>query len=472
MKKESFKNLILVLLVISSISLTVNMWLKKKLWPEGYNFFSNITNLFNKDSNSNKYFLSKENISYPTKIVITNIEKRSIYTHTENEFDLVVESIMPIIKNGMRQSAYSVSSVAEWETSLKGSSVFISYPAEYEFNLFNTILGVEPQKNAQIKTVKEFLIVPDYKSNNVAFFIKDTNNMSVYKTSFAISNNLADVITNYSKSDVASLPFSFELNFDKNENTSVKQRILIEPSVTIPLESSYARIIYNNSLQSSIFDDIALKQTILSHFGVNTSSAKRYRDTLGTIVYVDNYGTIKFYKNGTLQYKAFDDTKGIKLTDSENDTYSSFIAGVEFINGLITASSANINYDINLSSYADNAKNNTISLALDYYIDGNEIIYNAKDDKQNINHAITLQIKNGRLIEYTQMYSKMRISDETVTCVNAIEALDVLLSDNAKESGTVNNLYIGYVKSDNSAEYLPRWIAKTSDGKTYIVGEK
>ena len=63
MKKETLKTIVLVFLVLSSIILTVNNWFSEKLWPDGYNFFSNLTNYFSDEEIQKSYFLSKEKLS-------------------------------------------------------------------------------------------------------------------------------------------------------------------------------------------------------------------------------------------------------------------------------------------------------------------------------------------------------------------------------------------------------------------------
>ena len=69
MKKESLKTAALVLLVFCSIILTINKWFSEKLWPDGYNFFSNLTSYFSFGEKpvEKTYYLSKENISNPSK---------------------------------------------------------------------------------------------------------------------------------------------------------------------------------------------------------------------------------------------------------------------------------------------------------------------------------------------------------------------------------------------------------------------
>ncbi len=459
MKKESFKNIILVCLVVSSIALTFNMWLQKKLWPDGYNFFSNITNYFNGADYEKKYYLSKENVSYPTKIVITNTEKRSLYTHTETEFQSIIDVIMPSVKSGISEAKYVESNISEWETAIKSSSVYMSYPVAYDYSLFNAILGLSAPKQTDIQYIKELLIYSEPGGKTNILFIKDSASSKFYKTAVMPDEAIQGIISDYTLSDVASLPFSFELNFDMEEE-AVEQRVVIEPTVTIPLVDSYAKTVYSME-DINVFDDSATRNNILDAFTFNTAIANRYRDNNNTSVFVDNYGTLKLYQNGTLEYKALDSTKGIRLSDNGQNTYDSFISGVEFVNKLLTQAVPDGNFDINLSSYYSSQKDNLVKLTFDYYIDGKEIKYN------NNHNSVTIEIVNGNLTYYSQLFKTYVVSDNQVLCPDAIQALDMLMAD-SNYKGTVTDLYIGYAKQEDS--FMPKWYAKTSDGSTFVIG--
>ena len=74
MKIERLKSILLVLLVISSIVLTINKWFNEKLWPEGYNFFSNVKNHIFSDTKEKSDFDYEitEDILNPSKIILNN----------------------------------------------------------------------------------------------------------------------------------------------------------------------------------------------------------------------------------------------------------------------------------------------------------------------------------------------------------------------------------------------------------------
>ena len=85
MNKGTLKNIILVLLVTSSIVLTFKIWFSEKLWPDGYNFFSNIAEKFFSHGDSAR--ISLEDITKPSVISVNNAPKRSVYSDGSDEYD-------------------------------------------------------------------------------------------------------------------------------------------------------------------------------------------------------------------------------------------------------------------------------------------------------------------------------------------------------------------------------------------------
>ena len=141
MKKESIKTAILALLVTSSVILTINNWFSEKLWPDGYNFFSNLARYFSFGESTKSYYLSKENVSNPAKIIVNNTEKRGVYTHTSPDFNDMVGSVKTLLKSGLSEKKnIAQSSARAWQDALKYKSIYFSYPVAYDTKTFAAIL--------------------------------------------------------------------------------------------------------------------------------------------------------------------------------------------------------------------------------------------------------------------------------------------------------------------------------------------
>ncbi|MBQ7901788.1 MAG: hypothetical protein IJ365_07515, partial [Clostridia bacterium] len=321
MIKERIKSCLLVFLVASSLVLTLNMWINGKLWPNGYNFFSNVTNYFN-ISNNKSYYLSKENISYPEKIIVNNLEQRSLYTHTSEQYNEIVDDVLSVIKQSITKFEYSESETVEWNTALSTGSIYVSYPVAYDTTLLCGILDIVPL-NLKTKSVQEFIIVPSVGKNSsaVTVYTKDFDSKKVFKTiTSSDADKINSIIQQYATESLNLLPYSFELKFDRSNDETVVQKVVIDPTVTLKLENTQLPIITTTNYLENIYNNTYISGKILRSFGYNTTNSRGYLDKNNTAVYVENFSTIKVYENGLLEYKSLDPTKGITLTNSTNPT--------------------------------------------------------------------------------------------------------------------------------------------------------
>ena len=88
MKIERMKTILLVVLVISSIVLTINKWFNEKLWPEGYNFFSDVKNFFFSSDKEQKEYLFDpvEEVLKPSEIITNNSQNHVLYTKSSENY--------------------------------------------------------------------------------------------------------------------------------------------------------------------------------------------------------------------------------------------------------------------------------------------------------------------------------------------------------------------------------------------------
>lgn len=462
MMKERLKSCLLVFLVVSSLVLTFNMWINGKLWPNGYNFFSNVTNYF-KNDNSKSYYLSKENISYPEKIIVNNLEQRNLYTHTSRQYNEIVDPLLSVIKQSISKYEYAEADTAEWNTALSGGSVYVSYPVAYDTTLLCGILDITPM-NLKTKSVREFIIVPSVGANSsaVTVYAKDFDSKKIYKTIMSSDvNRLNSIIEKYAADSLNLLPYSFELNFDRSEDIAVEQKVVIDPTVTLRLDATTLPLISSENYFDDIFDNSYISGRLLSSFGYNTTNSRSYVDANNTTVYVENFSTIKIYENGLLEYKSLDPDKGITLTSSTTSTmYDNFIACIEFVNNLWDNTLPGEPFNVNLTSdIVTQSGAKSFKITMDYYINGYQII---NDDASGIEITVT----NGKITEYRQLFNKFETTERRVTAGSSIDAIDAIFADKNIQGGTISELNIVYSEQNN--KLTPVWAAKLNDNNIII----
>ncbi|MBQ8525896.1 MAG: hypothetical protein IJ460_04175 [Clostridia bacterium] len=470
MIKERIKSCLLGLLIVSSIVLTLNIWISGKLWSDGYNFFSNITNFFDFESKNKSYYLSKENISYPQRIIVNNNEQRNLYTHTSTQYNDIIPSVLDIFKSSISSAEFTVANPAEWNSSLKGKSAYVSYPIIYDSNLLWGILDIVPVPGLP-GTVKDFIIsVSEKNDETLNIYIKDYNTQDIYKANVSFSyGEFTSMIEKYAIDSINMLPYSFELNFDKSSDESVEQKIVLDPTVTLLLEESKLPVIESVNLTKDVYNDTEMSENILSSFGYNTTNIRKYLDSNNTAVYVENYSSIKIHENGLLEYKALDNTKGITLTNSASTSqHDIFIACIEFVNTLWDNAFPNEELNINLTSdIRANGKN--FYITMDYYVDGYQAISNISANKvhSKLSHSIEITVAEGKIVEYRQLFNSFRTTNDYFGNGSAINAIDRMFADNRMENSTITELTIAYSKNGN--KWYPTWSAKTTGGERIII---
>ena len=448
------------------------MWFNEKLWSNDYNFFSNITKIFTTENKSKSYYLSKENISYPEKIIINNMEKRNRYTHTSKEYLQMIESILSTIKKSFTECSFSETNKEDWNYILKSKSIYISYPVAYDTTLLGGILDVSAN-DISAKLIKDMIISPgDSQSSSVSIYIKDEDNNKIYKSTINHNHTyFSEIIEKYAIDSINMLPYSFELNFDKTTDV-IEQKVIIEPTVTLKLEEQTLPNIKSINYLSDIYEDTYTSSNILKSFGYNTTNTKKYLDKNNTSVYVENFSTLKIHSNGLLEYKAIDNTKGISLTNKNSSTlYDNFIACIEFVNNLWDNAMPGKSFNVNLASdILFDSKGQSFNITMDYYINGHPVICTLDKTSayDQLSHGIEIKVSNGKIVEYRQLFNEFSLTSQYVKNGSAIDAIDAMFLNENLKSETISALNIAYINNKNI--WNPVWTAKTTDNKLIIIG--
>ncbi|MBO5008954.1 MAG: hypothetical protein J6D26_08975 [Clostridia bacterium] len=469
MKKETLKTITLVLLVLSSIILTINNWFSEKLWPDGYNFFSNLANYFSDEEAPKSYYLSKENVSNPTKLIVNNNEYRGMYTHTSTHYNDMVEPVKKILKQGLKSESYDKGTEEAWKNALKTKSIYIAYPVAYGTKTFSALMDT-PIKAVENGSIQEFVIAAgDAITGKPHLLIKNAASDSfVDVTLTADSTEIDEIIERYAVSSIGELPYSFELNFDKSGD-AIEQKVIIEPQVVLSINPMTASTVTATNYFENISGNKELYSEFLHSFGFNTSNMKKYVNVDNSIVFAENYGSIKMYPDGLMEYKSLDDTMGIEIGKS-TEFYDTFIDCIEFVNNIWDTACHKLNMNINLSSVKTTGSDNSFVLTIDYFADGMEIVsaLPANESHDKISHAIEVEVKNSRVISYRQIVKGYETNNDEVQCSSVIEALDTLMANESIKSDTITDLYLAYYPYKKTI-YAPCWVAKTDKNEIRII---
>lgn len=473
MKKQNLKTYILVALIISSVVLTGKIWFNEKLWPAGYNFFAVITDNFSFGKKDFVSSLTKETISFPKTLVVTNSENRSAYAADSDAFSAMIADVKELLRLALEAAEEGKDAEADgeaWLTALKTRSISVSYPVAYDSKLFLNILGSYRSDGASFP-VKEFIITPG-SASGAGIYIKNYDTGEIrYAFADWDKERLENMITQYAANSIGDLSYSAELNFDKSSEDSAQQKLVIESDVLIQLNKRLANTVAEtNPLYDGVFN-WEVTDNLLKQFGYNTSGVRKYTERDNSVVFVENYSTLKIHPNGLAEYKAVDASKGIDL-NSGNDFYRGLLGCVDFVNSLWSNVFPNEALNINISSDVIAASSPSFRLTMDYFSDGAQIYIDIPGSPSSpaMKHAVEIEVENGRITSYRQLFALYETGSRAVDSISAIEALDKLMTDSESAEQIIKELYPVYIESTPNLR-VSAWAALTADNETVIISD-
>ncbi|MBR5504701.1 MAG: hypothetical protein IKV73_00130 [Clostridia bacterium] len=465
MKIERLKSILLVLLVISSIVLTVNKWFNEKLWPEGYNFFSDVKKHFVQDQSATSSFDPVEEILKPAKIILNNSGNHVLYTKSSDEYNDIFAQIKSALKLLSQSESALASDDAEWNENLKRKSCYFSYPVEYDSGYF--FYQLSHKYSGPVTSVCEFILSKDSRVSTIFYmYVRDASTGVVHKYRLTYESDVLDYfIDNAVSASDGTDYYSFELNFDSEAENSVEEHIVIDPDVLINISQKQILSIG----EQNIFIDVASKpqiyNDILHSFGYNTSTIRRYTEPDNSMVFVENYGTLKLHTDGIIDYKSLNSAQGVALNgDSVYECINSCITFVNDVTGALGLSDV-LYYEI--SSDIKDAKSKSFILNFDYYINDCKIVFS--NDVHSLNHAITVEVSDGKIISYKQICKDFFTMPYPITYPSAIDAIDMLEAEADSYTGKISDLFMAYTFDMEKALWNPQWFIENSNGEISTV---
>ncbi|MBE7030235.1 MAG: hypothetical protein E7409_02275 [Ruminococcaceae bacterium] len=419
-----------------------------------------------------KSTLTKESVSYPKRITVSNIEteKRSVYMPDSSRATELTAQVKEILRNALVSDNVTVAEdSAQWENALQSKSIYVEYPVAFDTAIFASILELELSPTPAAKLVREFIISgADTVSSAVTVYVRDAGTGQVYVAPVRYDKQqLISMIDTYATDSIGDHRFSVELKFNDAgggiNDGQVQQSVVLSPNVLLALrEQPYPMVKETNLLFDHEYKE-ELVQNILIAFGFNTSGIRRYVESDNSLVYVENYGTIKLHENGWMEYRALDAEKGFALSAESGATqYDSFISAIDFVNSLWEEAVPGIPLNLNLSSNVTDEKNKAFSVYLDYSAGGAKI-------SDPVSHAIEIQIVNNRIVSYKQKFAYFETTDEMARYSTAIDAINLLLSQQRPDVTQINDIFMVYDFS-GSTLWRPTWAARTGSGEEFVIG--
>jgi hypothetical protein len=488
LKNDKIKTIVLILLVLNSMFLTAQIWLSEKLWSQDYNFFVKWENnelvqavlkkvswssgQDHKGPTIDSYFYT------PQRIVVNYGSFRTVYVNGDNLYAQYLSEISRAFEQLLRSEEgvkyQAAAATDEWFNVLKTKSIYVDLRAPYKTKLLGQFFGIkETPLSTYIKDIKELILVPgDSISNDITFYIKNFSNGSIGKFNLNYDRTpLNNLLEKHATAPSNRYKFSFEIPLDKKSRFT---KVVVDSSILIPLDKQNLKVLKSNNPVKSEHDI----KDILKAFKYSSNSLRKYTEMDNTIVYVENYSTLKIHPDGLIEYDAIEGGKGLKLAPvppAGGNNMPSFRESwdmvVKFIKGI-----ENVNQEIQLSSAAeDQNKPGTYQFIFNYFYGGLPITMSLDNGK--IQDAIKVEVVNGTLKSYRHYLRNYEEVKPVEVGVSMPYVLDNIYKkiDAKQDDITITDLFLGYEESSGEDTLQPRWnfrIEGTGKRLTIPVGKK
>ncbi|MDY3928257.1 MAG: hypothetical protein SOZ34_02725 [Clostridia bacterium] len=445
--------------------------IEKKLWPTGYNFFSNIENLHISKLYENivSYFTDdgkyETQVLTPEKILINTGDQTTRISISSNDgaFEEISAQANEILKEAFSVSGEKIDRVKKEElySVLSARSVYLSYGRNYSLQLFNELLG-NSDSLAKLTECEFSDVVISYSSSitKSSVYIADFDNDDYYrfnitKSTDKLSSLCDDRVQKSSQNGENVINYSFDLKFDQPFGV---QKTTLNPLIQIYSTTPQMPVVEAVNPITEGEEDIneTIIDNILRVFNINASTMRRYTEEGGTMVFVENNGVLKIDRSGFLEYTAID--SGIELSSD----------GREYSNIINTAAiAAKINKAIgNNDAMCLSQSENDGTLTFDYMASGTKVVVASG----KISAGAEAQIENGELKSYRQLIRRYSVKSDMSAPSEFLTALDNAIAKYSEFMNEINieKMFIAYTDNGSDADLYADWVVKVDN---VVAGE-
>ena len=484
--KESIKNLVLVLLIISSMTLTWNIWFSEELWPNGYNSFPYEENIFSSIGRKIvSYFRTGgeetafhyNQLFYPKQIRVNINGKKELIRHDSEHFASINNQVQDILERFLENPVVTEISEDELKKAYRAASVYLDYYDEISLQAVGAYFGKNlPGELNPIKKFKHLVFSLRGSTQEMNLFLTDSVSGKNYQ--LTAKGDLSELMKKASsavggaasgEAQSNNYPFSFENNFDKLSRET-GTRLPIDSYVIISLVPESVKAVEGEVLLPvGDSQTLATLSRLIEAFSINIGSARRFTDSTGAYNYVENFAALKINPGGLMEYSATNAEKGIRLDKNASDEYDlikSVGNFVNLINSIVPGNTNTLVYHNMTEMGKDKYKFTFHSLVGGVPLKIAQTLSNG----ETMENAVEVIVEKNNIISYRQLFVNCRITDQTVANVSAIEAMDGFYSayHGAWENVTIDDFYLVYEYDQGGGNVLPKWIFRLSNGEDIL----
>ncbi len=472
--KESLKNLVLVLLIMSSITLTWRIWFSEELWPNGYNSFPYEENVFSSfgkrilsyfHSGTDETLFDYNQLFYPQQMRISNAGSRTLLLPDSPQFLSMNEEVKNALSGFMQDCTIAQVTEDEMKKVYRASSLCVDYHNPFPLSLMAAHFGKAlPANLDDLGEIRQLLFVLEDNPQRTILYLTDgEGNYRLEKNGdgSALYKAASETVGSGEELQVNHYPFSFESNFDKL-SVATGRRLPIYPYTVIPLLPTPIHEVQAQTLiRMEDSQTASLLNKLVQEFSINIGSSRRFTDSEGAYNYVENFATLKFNPAGLVEYTATNAEKGIDLGQNvyhEYDLLKNVGAFVNLVNSIVPSHNNTLVHH-NLESLGKGKYRITFRcMAGGYPIEIRQLLTNG----EKLEDFVEVIVEDNHVVSYRQMLVDFTVTDTVLGQVSAIEAMDGFYNryQDTESGAEIEKFYPTYFYTDGAV--VPQWTFRLS----------
>ncbi len=406
--KQGLKSLILLLLILSSVYLSCVLWIYGQLLPtQRYSVGGMFSILKNGVTTG---YVSIDNLDKTTKTTNYLFLPREIAIKKGEETRVVKGNLKQIyaafglVKKVLQEAEYkdyTGSNQSEWGEVLKGDGILLDYSFNIGADIFCDFLELESgEKRAIGNFTFSYAFLTQEQKEGVIYFKNDKG--EYHKIRIIHPQTFEDIQNNIIAAVQGKSEYSLLANNKDEDMAKLCEELMLPLEQLIPTEGVYTTLLKSTPIEIAKEDSDYERdiKDILSAFYYNPATVSRYENNDGSILFAENFSTLKITKNGEIEYKSNEKTKGISLINEKNSSDGVFsnydqIYGVyTFANRLSKRFLGGENTTTDLFSYT--YEEGVFNVGFSYKYDGIEIVNYQSGD---ITPQLSFYVKDGYITQ-------------------------------------------------------------------------
>lgn len=483
--RRCIKDIILALLVVITFVQVFQIWFSGSIVPNAAGdkssrfqdyILSPFLQLFGKERTDTFPQYINEFLR-PQKIVLNQANQRAVLYNDNESYGRFYEKAEDLMRSLFTGAAAVKSretvSMNDYCAVLKGNSIYFDYGNLYDYRLFSVSICGETKNELSndFSVVRECMIsLDDNVLNNVVFYMKDYKSGNMIR--YVVDKNnkeFGDELKNYflTKQSDATLNYSFELNFHKQENSDgALSKLMFDPLILFNLVAADCRAITPEQPMRQSWTEMEAGRTnaILNAFQINPMTMRKYTNLTNAKVFVENNATLSLSPDGYLQYQAVKGWQGLPITKTEekggSDIYTAVLAAVNFVHSLneefLGESLSSLRFS---SDLIEDGAQGSYTITFDTCAAGLPVLQINPETGEK-EHYITIMIENGYLKYYSQslkQYRAANTSEQLTPVISAVDGLIDQLSGQQPQALNILNVSRCYVDGGAGNDPKPYW---------------